>query len=91
MAPNDMSSNRFIYRYPPREEPAQKEERSASILRHKFQKHPLTPQFCTAVLGPGFAHEFFFSKITKRNMPKIRLKTFKIYLKNSSFLGTTLL
>ena len=44
--------------YPPREEPAQKEERSASILRHKFQKHPLTPQFYTAVLG--FAHEILF-------------------------------
>ena len=57
MAPNHISSNRLIYRYPPREEPAQKEERSASILRHKFQKHPLTPQFCAAVLGPRFAHE----------------------------------
>ena len=32
-------------------------ERSASILRHKFQKHPLTPQFCAAVLEPRFAHE----------------------------------
>ena len=29
--------------YPPRKEAAQKKERSASILRHKFQKHPLTP------------------------------------------------
>ena len=44
-------------RYPPREEPAQKEERSASILRHQFQKHPLTLQFCAAVLGARFAHE----------------------------------
>ena len=43
---------------PPREEPAQKEERSTSILRHKFQKHQLTPQFCAAVLGPRFAHFF---------------------------------
>ena len=44
MAPNHISLNRLIYRYPPREEPVQKEERSASILRHKFQKHLLTPQ-----------------------------------------------
>ena len=42
--------------YPPREEPVQKEERSASILCHKFQKPLLTPQFCAAVLGPTFAH-----------------------------------
>ena len=32
-------------------------KRSASILCHKFQKHPLTPQFCAAVLGPRFAHK----------------------------------
>ena len=38
-----ISLNRLIYCYPPREELAQKEERSLSILRHKFQKHPLTP------------------------------------------------
>ena len=38
--------------YPPREE-----------LAHKFQKPPLTPQFCTAVLGPRFAHEIIFLKI----------------------------
>ena len=66
--------------YPPREEPAQKEERSASILRHKFQKHPLTPQFCAAVLGPRFAHEIILKKITKRNMRKIRSKIDSPYL-----------
>ena len=59
-APNHISLNHIIYCYPPREEPAQKEERSTSILRHKFQKHPLTPQFCAAVLGPRFAHEIIF-------------------------------
>ena len=64
--------------YPLREEPAQKEERSASILRHKFQKHPLTPQFCAAVLGPTFAHKMFFL-ITTRNKRKIDL------LKDRSF------
>ena len=57
MAPNHISSNRLIYRYPLREEPAQKEQRSDSILRHKFQKHPLTPQFYAVVLRPKFAHE----------------------------------
>ena len=57
MAPNHISLNRLIiYRYPPREEPVQKEERSASILRHKFQKHLLAPKFGTKVLGPRFAH-----------------------------------
>ena len=60
MAPNHISSNQLIYRYPPREEPVQNEERSAYILRHKFQKHLLTPQFCAAVLGPRFAHDIFF-------------------------------
>ena len=60
MVPNHIGLNRLIYRYPPREEPAQKEERSASILRHKFQKHPLTPQFCAAVLGPRFAPKKIF-------------------------------
>ena len=43
--------------YPPREEPVQEEERNAPILCHKFQKHPLTPKFCAAVLGPRFAHK----------------------------------
>ena len=62
MAPNHISSNQLIYCYPPREEPAQKEERSASILRHKFQKHPLTPKFCATVLGPRFAHEIIIFK-----------------------------
>ena len=62
MAPNHISLNHTIYRYPPREEKAQKEERSASILPHKFQKHPLAPQFCAAVLGPRFAHEIIFFK-----------------------------
>ena len=37
-APNHISLNHIIYCYPPREEPAQKEERSTSILRHKFKK-----------------------------------------------------
>ena len=47
--------------YPLREEPAQEEEeRSASILHHKFQKHPLTLQFCAAVLGPRFAPIYVF-------------------------------
>ena len=55
MAPNHISLNQLIHCYPLREEPAQKEERIASILRYNFQKHPLTPQFCTAVLGPKFA------------------------------------
>ena len=88
MVPDHISLNRLIYCYPPREESAQK-ERSASILRHKFQKYPLTPQFCAAVLGPRFAHDFFFFKITKRNMRKIRLKIDSPYLqdllKNRSF------
>ena len=57
MAPNHITLNQLIYRYPPREEPVQKEEGSASILHHKFQKHPLTHQFCAAVLGTRFAHE----------------------------------
>ena len=74
MAPNHISWNRLIYRYPPREEPVQKEERSASILRHKFQKHPLTPQFCAAVLRPTFAHKIIIILIVKCNMRKIRLK-----------------
>ena len=67
MVPNHISSNRLIYRYPPREEPVQKEERSASILRHNFQKHPLTLKFCTVVLGPRFAHEFFFKSQHAKN------------------------
>ena len=64
-AKNHISLNQLIHCYPLREEPAQKEERSASILRHKFQKHPLTPQFCTAVLGPkcSFWVQFSFSKV----------------------------
>ena len=60
MAPNHISSNQLIYCYPPREEPVQKEERSASILCHKLQKHLLTPQFCAVVLGPRFAPEIIF-------------------------------
>ena len=85
MAPNHISSNRLIYCYPPREEPAQKEERSASILHHKFQKHPLTPQLCAAVLGPRFAHEIILFLITKHNIRKIRLKI--DLLKNRLFFG----
>ena len=29
------------------------------MVRHNFQKYPLTPQFCAAVLGPKFAHEIY--------------------------------
>ena len=65
--------------YPPREETAQKEERSAPTLCHKFQKHRLTPQFCVMVLGPRFAHEFFFL-ITKCSTQKISLKIDLPYL-----------
>ena len=61
MTPNHISLNQLIYCYPPREEPVQNEERSAYILRHKFQKPLLTPQFCAAVLGPRFAHGMFFN------------------------------
>ena len=57
MVPNHISSNQLIHCYPPREETVQKEERSASIVHHKFQKHLPTPQFCAAVLGPRFAHD----------------------------------
>ena len=45
--------------YPLREEPAQKEERSASILHHKFQKHPLTLQFC--IVAPDLLPHMFFN------------------------------
>ena len=96
MAPNHNSLNWLIHCYPPREESAQKEERSASILRHKFQKHPLTPQFCAAVLGPRFAHEIiiFFKSgnaTCEKYVWKSILCTFKIYLKIDHFLGTVLL
>ena len=88
---NHISSNQLIYRYLSREEPVQKEERNASILRHKFQKHLLTPQFCAAVLGPRFAHEIIIFLIRKCNMQKIRLKIDSPYLedllKNRSFFG----
>ena len=59
MVPNHIGLNWLIPCYPPREEPAQKEERSASIPCHKFQKHPLALQFCAAVLGPRFAPKMF--------------------------------
>ena len=68
--------NQLIYPYPPREEPAQKEERSASILRHKFKKFPLTPEFFAAMLWPR--KKYFL--ISKRNMRKIRLKIDSPYL-----------
>ena len=96
MAPNHISSNQIIYRYPPREESAQKEERSVSILRHTFQKYPLTPQFCAAVLGRRFAHKIIIcfksrSAICEKYVWKSILHTFKIYLKIDNFGGRLLL
>ena len=76
----------YIPIYPPREEPLQKEERGTSILHHKFQKHPLTPQFCTTVLGPRFAPQFFFLNHEEQHT-KNKSHTFKIYLKIHNFLG----
>ena len=40
------------------------------MVRHQFQKYPLTRQFCAVVLGPKFAHENIFLNHEAQNAKK---------------------